>query len=77
MIESFDPWGMEIIKEYLNKNQLKIAPEDAIILSGSRKMSFNQREQLERLRLAKQYKNRVDIKLKIVRHAERFYWLLN
>ena len=77
LIESFDPWGMEIIKEYLNKNQLKIAPEDAIILSGSRKMSFNQREQLERLRLAKQYKNRVDIKLKIVRHAERFYWLLN
>ncbi len=77
LIESFDPWGLGIIRKYLERNQLEVTPEDITILTGPRKLSFNQQELLERLQLALRYKKGIDIKLDIMRHTKNYYWLLN
>ncbi|MDD5177781.1 MAG: PEP-utilizing enzyme [Candidatus Nanoarchaeia archaeon] len=73
LIESFDPWGGQIIKEALGK--IKVSDEDLAVLVSPSKLTFIQREYLDRLKLVDKFKSKKNIEADLEEHVKKYYWI--
>lgn len=77
LIEAFDPWGRTFVNEYLSKYNLDILHNDLAVLVGPVKLSFNQKELLDRLQIAKKLKQKKNIQTEVLKHTRKYHWLNN
>ena len=76
-IETFDPWGESIIKEYLSKYHINISDEDLSVLISPDKKNFIQKENLGRLFIAKKLQKGKDIEQDVKEHTNNYFWIHN
>jgi phosphohistidine swiveling domain-containing protein len=69
LIEDLDPWGDVILKEYTKKYQLSHA--ELAVLTGPNKLSYVQRERIDRFSIARKYSN-----ISVKNLWKKYYWIL-
>ncbi len=72
LIESFDPWDITIINEFLSEYGININLKDIALLIGPQKLTFIQKELLERLQIAEKMKKNEKMKKLLSKHTKKY-----
>jgi len=76
-IETFDPWGESIIKDFLSKYKLNVSDEDFNTQISPDKINFMQNELLDRLNITKKLQKGKDIEKDVSDHTNKYFWIHN
>lgn len=77
LLEWSDPEGYKILNELLKKYNVNLSAQEISFLIGPDKLTFVQQECLDRYKLVKKAKAKINIDKEIKQHAKKYHWYHN
>ena len=77
LIEMFDPGGDKVLREIINKEDVDLSREEVVVLTSPDELSEQQKELVERIKMAQEHKSGKDISKHLSRHLQEYSWIEN